>query len=132
MSEGAVGVRVSEQLRCTTSALARNLQENPNLAENLSKVAIERTNLQALLTACIREVPLEMSLPSLTAYVTEHEQREHQIKETLERERALSMEVQSLKHTIRTERHKVLIASLTPAHRLVSCSYTVLCANCLC
>lgn len=75
--------------------------------------------------ACLREVSLEMSLPSLTSYVTQHEERESQIKETLERERALCMEVQSLKHTIRTERHKVLIYASTLAFSYVPLLYGV-------
>lgn len=102
-----VWFRVSEQIRGSTRVLARNLQDNPNLAENLNKVALERVQLQALLTACLKEISFERDLPSLANYVDQHERRERQIKETLERERALEVEVQGLKSMIKSERQKV-------------------------
>eukprot|EP00884_Botryococcus_braunii_P000356 jgi/Botrbrau1/10320/Bobra.0321s0001.1 len=98
--------RVSEQIRASTRVLSRNLQDNPNLVENLNKVAVERAQLQALLMGCLKELTLERGLPSLATYVNQHERRERQVKETLERERALDVEVQGLKSTIKSERQK--------------------------
>ena len=47
---------MARQLRESTKELCRNLKGNPNIAENLSKIQTERSNLQNLLSKTLREL----------------------------------------------------------------------------
>ena len=53
---------VARQLRESTKELCRNLKGNPNIAENLSKIQTERSNLQNLLSKTLRELRTELLL----------------------------------------------------------------------
>jgi hypothetical protein len=55
-------------LRESTVELCRNLKGNPNIAENLSKIQTERSNMQNLLSKTLRELR-ENSFSTLTATV---------------------------------------------------------------
>ena len=59
---------VARALRESTVELCRNLKGNPNIAENLSKIQTERSNLQNLLSKTLRELR-ENSFSTLTATV---------------------------------------------------------------
>ena len=61
---------VARALRESTKELCRNLKGNPNIAENLSKIQTERSNLQNLLSKTLRELR-ENSFSTLTTTVAE-------------------------------------------------------------
>lgn len=48
--------RISLQLKDQSKLLCRQLKENPNDADNWKKIVTERSELIALLTACVREI----------------------------------------------------------------------------
>ena len=47
---------MAEALRQSTKQLCRNLKDNPNVAENMAKVAAERQTLQLLLSNTLNEL----------------------------------------------------------------------------
>ena len=49
-------LQVAESLRQSTRQLCRNLKDNPNVAENMAKVAMERQVLQLLLNNTLGEI----------------------------------------------------------------------------
>lgn len=51
---------VAELLRQSTMQLCRNLKENPNVAENIAKVATERQQIQQLLSQCLNELSVRI------------------------------------------------------------------------
>ena len=67
---------VARALRESTNELCRNLKGNPNIAENLSKVQVERSGLHALLARTLRELH-DGSFASLTSAVEEEAARTH-------------------------------------------------------
>jgi IQ domain-containing protein G len=95
---------VAELLRQSTMQLCRNLKENPNVAENIAKVARERQSLQQLLAQCLNELTVYGTFSTLTEMVTMEETREVEVAETIEREKQTTAAVRSLKQTIRDEK----------------------------
>jgi len=71
---------VARALRESTKELCRNLKGNPNIAENLSKIQGERSNLQNLLSKTLRELR-ENSHATLTHVVEEEKARNDMILE---------------------------------------------------
>lgn len=53
--------QVAEQLRQSTKQLCRNLKDNPNVAENMAKVATERQALQLLINKTMHELEVRSS-----------------------------------------------------------------------
>lgn len=71
---------VARALRESTKELCRNLKGNPNIAENLSKIQGERSNLQNLLSKTLRELR-DNSHATLTHVVEEEKARNDMILE---------------------------------------------------
>ena len=95
--------RVADELRATTQQLCRNLRDNPDVADNMAKVHVERGHLQVLLSQVLND--LEVSVyPSLTNMVRDEDEREKNMKETIEREKAASDAVRNLRQTIKDEK----------------------------
>ena len=76
---------VARALRESTKELCRNLKGNPNIAENLSKVQGERSQLQNLLSKTLRELR-ENSHTTLTSAVEEEKARTEMIIEVCARQ----------------------------------------------
>jgi len=94
---------VARALRESTNELCRNLKGNPNIAENLSKVQVERSGLHALLARTLRELH-DGSFASLTSAVEEEAARTSNIAEIMEREKEAAFAVGQLKADLAAER----------------------------
>jgi hypothetical protein len=79
------------------------LQGNPNIAENLSKIQTERSNLQNLLSKTLRELR-ESSFATLTTTVEEEKARNDMIREVVQKEKEVSAAVKKLQADLATEK----------------------------
>jgi len=95
--------RVAEELRATTTQLCRNLRDNPDVADNMAKVHVERGHLQVLLSQVLNDLE-GAAYPSLTNMVRDEDARDKNMKETIAREKAASDAVRQLRETIRSEK----------------------------
>ena len=95
---------VAIDLRQKTRNLSRNLKENPNVADNMNKVASVRQEVVALMGGCIQELRAERYPRSLRERVAEDQSREVHIRETIEREREASAVVRDLRQQLMQER----------------------------
>ena len=96
---------VARALRESTKELCRNLKGNPNIAENLSKIQTERSNLQNLLSKTLRELR-ETSFSTLTTTVEEEKARNDMILEVIAKEKEVSASVKKLQEDLSSERHQ--------------------------
>ena len=96
---------VARALRESTKELCRNLKGNPNIAENLSKIQTERSNLQNLLSKTLRELR-ENSFSTLTTTVEEEKARNDMILEVIAKEKEVSASVKKLQEDLSSERHQ--------------------------
>jgi len=96
---------VARALRESTVELCRNLKGNPNIAENLSKIQTERSNLQNLLSKTLRELR-ENSFSTLTATVEEEKARTDMIREVIAKEKEVSSAVKKLLADLTNERQQ--------------------------
>ena len=94
---------VAKALRESTKELCRNLKGNPNIAENLTKIQTERSNLQNLLSKTLRELR-ECSFATLTTTVEEEEARNDMIKEVVQKEKEVSAAVKKLHADLANEK----------------------------
>lgn len=94
---------VARALRESTKELCRNLKGNPNIAENLSKIQSERSNLQNLLSKTLRELR-ESSFATLTTTVEEEKARNDMIREVIAKEKEVSAAVKKLQTDLATEK----------------------------
>lgn len=78
---------VAERLRKSTKQLCRNLKDNPNVTENMAKVAAERAQLQVLLSKCLNELEILREMPCVVNMVRGEDQKEVETKETIQREK---------------------------------------------
>ena len=96
---------VAKALRESTKELCRNLKGNPNIAENLTKIQTERSNLQNLLSKTLRELR-ETSFSTLTTTVEEEKARNDMILEVIAKEKEVSASVKKLQEDLSSERHQ--------------------------
>lgn len=96
---------VARALRDSTKELCRNLKGNPNIAENLSKIQTERSNLQNLLSKTLRELR-ENSFSTLTTTVEEEKARNDMILEVIAKEKEVSAAVKKLQEDLANERQQ--------------------------
>ena len=94
---------VARALRESTKELCRNLKGNPNIAENLSKIQTERSNLQNLLSKTLRELR-ESSFATLTTTVEEEKARNDMIREVVQKEKEVSAAVKKLQADLASEK----------------------------
>jgi hypothetical protein len=78
-------------------------QGNPNIAENLTKIQTERSNLQNLLSKTLRELR-ECSFATLTTTVEEEKARNDMIREVVQKEKEVSAAVKKLQADLQTEK----------------------------
>ena len=78
-------------------------QGNPNIAENLSKIQTERSNLQNLLSKTLRELR-ESSFATLTTTVEEEKARNDMIREVVQKEKEVSAAVKKLQSDLASEK----------------------------
>mmetsp|Transcript_9341 Transcript_9341/g.32460 ORF Transcript_9341/g.32460 Transcript_9341/m.32460 type:complete len:394 (-) Transcript_9341:237-1418(-) len=95
---------VAEELRETTAQLCRNLKDNPNIADNLTKVHAERAAFQALLQQCILSLEDTHTYGALTELVEDNASHEQTVRETTAREREVSSEVKTLREQLNVEK----------------------------
>ena len=95
--------RVADELRATTQQLCRNLRDNPDVGDNMAKVHVERGHLMALLMQVLSDLE-DAAYPSLTKMVIDEDEKEQNMKETIEREKAASDAVRNLRKTIKDEK----------------------------
>lgn len=95
---------VAEMLCQSTKTLCRNLKDNPNVSNNMLKVASERSRVQALLSRALVEVEGEGTWGALTSSVAEDSRRERLVAETIKREKESSAEVKALRALLVSER----------------------------
>ena len=96
---------VARKLRESTKELCRNLKGNPNIAENLSKIQTERSNLQNLLSKTLRELR-ENAFSTLTTTVEEDKARNDMILEVIAKEKEVSAAVKGLQEDLANERQQ--------------------------
>jgi len=98
--------KVAIELRQKTRQLCRNLKDNPNVGDNMAKVATVRQQMQLMLSDCIAELG-EVSYPvSLHNRVQADKEHEVEVKATIERERIATAEVKGLRQNLKSEREE--------------------------
>ena len=95
---------VAAKLRASIEALCDKLKDNPNVAENMAKVASERQGLQGLLAKCLEELITMRRVPCVTEAVLAEHYRRKEIKEVSEREKTAGRAVATLRMELRDER----------------------------
>ena len=96
--------QVAESLRQSTKQLCRNLKDNPNVTENMSKVASERQGLQLLLSNALSDLDVFKKIQPLIESVMAQEAAEVQMKKTIEHERTTTAAVRQLRNDLRDEK----------------------------
>lgn len=96
--------RVAEALRQSTKQLCRNLKDNPNVAENMAKVAAERQALQLLLSVTLSELESKQKIQPILESVIAQEAAEVEMKETIEHERSTTAAVKQLRNDLKDEK----------------------------
>eukprot|EP00877_Chromochloris_zofingiensis_P005335 jgi/Chrzof1/14802/Cz09g16210.t1 len=95
---------VSEALRAATRQLCRSLKDNPNVTDNMAKVATERQALQSLLNSCLANLQERQCIQPIIDVVMTTEQAEIEMRETIEAERAATSAVKTLRAELRDEK----------------------------
>jgi len=93
---------VARELRYATKMLCRNLQDNPNVGENLLKMEKERINLIDLLQKTYEELD-NNTFQSLIVAVEVERAKTETVKLTVQKEKEASLEVQKLKDDVADE-----------------------------
>lgn len=96
--------RVAEALRQSTKQLCRNLKDNPNVAENMAKVAAERQALQLLISASLSDLEAKLKIQPILESVLAQEAAEVEMKETIEHERSTTAAVKQLRNDLKDEK----------------------------
>lgn len=97
---------VAEKLRQSTKQLCRNLKDNPNVTENMAKVAAERVQLQALLLKCLNELEVLREMPCVVNMVRAEDQKEVETKETIQREKETTAAVRNYRQVLQQEKEE--------------------------
>lgn len=110
--------RVADKLRTSTKQLCRNLKDNPNVAENMLKVASERQALALLLSNCLNELEVYSKAQPIIESVMAQEAADVQMKETIEHERLTTAAVRQLRTDLREEKvdHEEKVRVPGPCH----------------
>lgn len=91
-------------MRQSTKTLCRNLKDNPNVAENMAKVAAERQALQLLISNALNELDVFRKVQPLIEFVMAQEAAEVQMKQTIEHERTTTSTVRQLRNDLKDEK----------------------------
>jgi len=97
---------VSRALRESTKNLCRNLKDNPNIGENLLKIQTERTKLQELLSATIREIQEHGTFTTLIDQVERDKRAQQEVADIVRREKETSAAVRQLDLDLARERQE--------------------------
>lgn len=95
---------MAEKLRASIEALCNKLKDNPNVAENMAKVASERQSLQALLSQSLEQLQTMRKIPCITEMVMAEMFRRREIKEVVEREKTAARAVATLRMELKDEK----------------------------
>ena len=95
---------VAAKLRASIEALCDKLKDNPNVAENVAKVATERQGLQSLLARSLEELVAQHRAPSLTEAVLAERAKRREVVDVAEKEKAAARAVATLRMELRDER----------------------------
>lgn len=94
---------IAQKLRVATQTLSRNLKDNPDVTENMAKIARERITLSSLLATLATEAETQ-GYETLVRTVRDEQERENLRKALKDKERATSQAVKELKAVIRQEK----------------------------
>lgn len=107
MQENEAAIKaVAAKLRASIEALCDKLKDNPNVAENVAKVASERQGLQGLLARSLEELVAQRKAPSLTEAVLAERAKRRGVVDIAEREKAAARAVATLRMELRDERDR--------------------------
>uniref|UniRef100_A0A6S8JR28 Dynein regulatory complex protein 9 n=1 Tax=Dunaliella tertiolecta TaxID=3047 RepID=A0A6S8JR28_DUNTE len=95
---------VAESLRQSTKQLCRNLKDNPNVQENMAKVATERQSLAMLMSSTLTELDVYQKVTPIVASVLAHEAAKKQMERTIEHERTTTSAVKQLRNDLKDEK----------------------------
>eukprot|EP00197_Chlamydomonas_leiostraca_P007849 CAMPEP_0202859022 /NCGR_PEP_ID=MMETSP1391-20130828/1320_1 /ASSEMBLY_ACC=CAM_ASM_000867 /TAXON_ID=1034604 /ORGANISM="Chlamydomonas leiostraca, Strain SAG 11-49" /LENGTH=393 /DNA_ID=CAMNT_0049538019 /DNA_START=96 /DNA_END=1274 /DNA_ORIENTATION=+ len=96
--------QVAEALRQSTKQLCRNLKDNPNVAENMAKVASERQALALLLSNTLSELEVFHKVTPVLEAVLASEAAKVAMEHTIEHERTTTSAVKQLRNDLKDER----------------------------
>jgi hypothetical protein len=96
---------VSGELRDTMRGLCRNLKENPDVADNLTKMAEERDVVVQLLETAFHELQ-DGHFHSLAEHVRSETQARERVSAVAQKEESTTQEVLKLTHTLKEEEDK--------------------------
>ncbi|KAF8062108.1 DRC9 [Scenedesmus sp. PABB004] len=97
---------VSQQLRGATKQLCRNLQDSPNVADNVAKVAAHREALAVLLRATLEALDQRGTATPLIAAVLAADQAEAASREMVDAERGATALVKALRSDLASEKQQ--------------------------
>ncbi|GAQ81762.1 hypothetical protein KFL_000900170 [Klebsormidium nitens] len=108
---------VQEALRESTKRLKRNLQDSPNVQDNMARVHAERAKLQALLAKTAHEIEASGTFTSLIDYLAEEERAERESRELVAKEKAKSSAVKAMRAQVKADKkhHEEDVAKRTEA-----------------
>lgn len=97
---------IAEKLRTSIGLLCGKLKDNPNVAENMAKVASERQALQILLGKSLDEVTTTRKLPCVAETVLVEQYRRKEIRDVVDREKTASRAVTNLRMELHEEKQE--------------------------
>eukprot|EP00296_Roombia_truncata_P000182 JP435847.1.p1 GENE.JP435847.1~~JP435847.1.p1 ORF type:complete len:389 (+),score=131.73 JP435847.1:47-1213(+) len=95
---------IAEALRASTKLLCRNLQDNPNLSDNMVKIQTERSGAAKLLEQTIAEMQEANTFDVLKNKVQSEHERAESYRELQAQERELSSKVDRLRKDLANEK----------------------------
>lgn len=97
---------VAEKLRSSIGVLCGKLKDNPNVAENMAKVASERQALQMLLGKSLEELSTAQKIPCVAETVLVEQYRRKEIRDVVDREKTASRAVTNLRMELHDEKEE--------------------------
>lgn len=97
---------VAEQLRLSIKQLCDKLKDNPNVVENMAKVAFERQQIQLLLSKGLEELQAYSKLPCITDTVLAEHHQQQATRDIVERERTTTRTVMQLRGDLKEEKEQ--------------------------
>lgn len=97
---------IAEKLRTSIGLLCGKLKDNPNVAENMAKVASERQALQILLGKSLEELSTARKIPCVAETVLVEQYRRKEIRDVVDREKTASRAVTNLRMELHDEKQE--------------------------
>ena len=110
--------RVASELRATTNRLRSNLQENPDVSDNLAHAHTTRARLMSLVGDLINEIDAEGTWTTLDEMLEEERREDEAREEAFAREREVTAKVKALRTQL-VEEKEAHVAYTTEKARLM-------------